>query len=76
MLARKGQGKEAKLSYHGHLMTENRNGLVVNTRVTTAYGSAEPHAGFRPSEHLLTKVRRTGTPRLPQAAIVGGPENR
>src|SRR3982075_807127 len=38
MLARKGQGKEAKLSYHGHLMTENRNGLVVNTRVTTAYG--------------------------------------
>jgi len=49
MLARKGQGNEAKLSYHGHLMTENRNGLVVNTRVTTAYGSAEPHAGFRPS---------------------------
>src|SRR6202162_1472571 len=25
MLARKGRGKEAKLSYHGHLMTENRN---------------------------------------------------
>ena len=30
MLARKGRGKEANLSYHGHLMTENRNGLVVN----------------------------------------------
>src|SRR6266566_1292832 len=40
MLARKGPGKEAKLSYHGHLMTENRSGLVVNTQVTTAYGSA------------------------------------
>ena len=46
MLARKGSGKGAKLSYHGHLMTENRNGLVVNTRVTTAYGSAEAHAGL------------------------------
>ena len=52
MLARKGQGKEAKLSYHGHLMTENRNGLVVNTRVTTAYGSAEPHAGLLMAEQL------------------------
>src|SRR5438309_4022884 len=46
MLARKGPGKEAKLSYHGHLMTENRSGLVVNTQVTTAYGSAECHAGL------------------------------
>ena len=52
MLARKGQGKEAKLSYHGHLMTENRNGLVVNTRVTPAYGSAEPHAGLLMAEQL------------------------
>ena len=52
MLARKGPGKEAKLSYHGHLMTENRNGLVVNTRVTTAYGSAEPHAGLLMAEQL------------------------
>ena len=52
MLARKGPGKEAKLSYHGHLMTENRNGLVVNTRVTTAYGSAESHAGLLMAEQL------------------------
>ena len=27
MLARKGRGKEAKLSYHGHVLTENGNGL-------------------------------------------------
>jgi IS5 family transposase len=52
MLARKGPGKEAKLSYHGHLMTENRNGLVVNTQVTTAYGSAECHAGLLMAEQL------------------------
>ena len=52
MLARKGPGKEAKLSYHGHLMTENRNGLVVNAHVTTAYGSAECHAGLLMAEQL------------------------
>ena len=52
MLARKGPGKEAKLSYHGHLMTENRNGLVVNTRLTTAHGSAECHAGMLMAEQL------------------------
>jgi transposase len=52
MLARKGRGKEAKLSYHGHLMTENRNGLVVNTLVTAAYGAAECHAGLLMAEQL------------------------
>src|SRR5436309_13230072 len=52
MLARKGPGKEAKLSYHEHLMTENRSGLVVNTQVTTAYGSAECHAGLLMAEQL------------------------
>lgn len=52
MLAPKGRGKEAKLSCHGHLMTENRNGLVVNTLVTTAYGAAECHAGLLMAEKL------------------------
>ena len=33
-------------------MTENRNGLVVNTQVTTAYGSAECHAGLLMAEQL------------------------
>jgi hypothetical protein len=31
LLARKGNGKEAKLSYNGNVLTENRNGLVLNT---------------------------------------------
>jgi hypothetical protein len=31
LLARKGSGKEAKLSYTGNLLVENRNGLVVTT---------------------------------------------
>lgn len=35
-LFRKGFGKEAKLSYMGHLLTENRNGFIVGAVVTTA----------------------------------------
>ena len=40
-LYRKGPGKEAKLSFIGHAMTENRNGLVVETGFTQATGTAE-----------------------------------
>ena len=40
-LFRKGAGKEAKLCHMGHLMTENRNGLIVDARLTEADGTAE-----------------------------------
>lgn len=40
-LFRKGAGKEAKLCHMGHLMTENRNGLIVDARLTEANGTAE-----------------------------------
>jgi len=45
-LARKGKGKEAKLSYAGHAMIDNRHGLVVNAEVTPATGTAEREAGI------------------------------
>jgi len=45
-LARKGAGKEAKLSYNGHVLMENRNGLVVDAAVTLATGTAERDAAF------------------------------
>ena len=45
-LARKGDGKEAKLCYGAHVLMENRNGLVVNTRVTLATGSSEREASI------------------------------
>ena len=35
-LYRKGQGKEAKLNYLGHIVTENRNGLIVGASVSEA----------------------------------------
>jgi transposase len=40
-LARKGDGKEAKLSYSAHALMENRNGLIVDLQVDLADGRAE-----------------------------------
>jgi len=52
MLARKSNGRESKLSYGGHLLTENRNGLVANAKVTHAYGNAEVHAALQMIEQV------------------------
>ncbi len=41
LLAKKGKGKEAKLCFAGHVLMENRNGLVVDVMVTQANGTAE-----------------------------------
>jgi len=46
LLARKGAGKEAKLSYSGNLLVENRNGLIVSSRVWQATGIAERYAAL------------------------------
>lgn len=40
-LARKGKGKEAKLSYSAHALIENRNGLLVDFQMDSADGYAE-----------------------------------
>ena len=40
LLARKGAGKEAKMSYSGNLLVENRNGLIVSSLVWEATGTA------------------------------------
>jgi transposase len=58
-LARKGDGKEARLCYAGHAMRENRNGLIVNVRVTQAHGKAEREAAQEmvadvPGQHPIT----------------------
>jgi transposase len=40
-LYKKARGQEAKLCYLGHLLMENRNGLLINTQLTQASGHAE-----------------------------------
>jgi transposase len=44
LLARKGAGKEAKLSYTGNVLMENRNGLVADVETMQADGTAERDA--------------------------------
>jgi transposase len=43
-LYKKSTGAEAKLAYLGHLLMENRNGLIVDAMVTAATGKAERDA--------------------------------
>ena len=47
------KGKEAKLCYRGHLLSENRHGLIIECELTPASGTAEREAGLR----LLGKER-------------------
>ena len=55
-LARKGAGKEAKLSYNGNLLVENRNGLIVQSTVWEETGAAERLAALA----MLEQVRGSG----------------
>jgi len=53
------QGKASKLAYAGHVLIENRHGLVVDTRLTQATGTAECEAalemlGDLPGTHRVT----------------------
>ena len=43
-LARKGNGREARLSFGLHALMENRNGLCVQALVSTAHGTTESKA--------------------------------
>ena len=58
-LYKKTRGAEARLGYLGHVLTENRNGLVVDVRITQASGTAEREAalamlGSKPASKRVT----------------------
>ncbi|CCD86198.1 Putative transposase [Bradyrhizobium sp. ORS 285] len=59
-LYQKARGKEARLSDMGHVTLENRNGLVIDGRVTHATGKAERSA----SEAMLKAEARTSGRRM------------
>jgi len=59
LLARKGKGKEAKLSYNGNLLVENRNGLIVNAELLQANGRAERDAALLMLEQIPGDSRIT-----------------
>ncbi len=56
LLAKKGAGKEAKLCYGAHALMENRNGLLVDLKITQATGTAEREA----AEQMIKRQRRKG----------------
>ena len=58
-LFKKSSGAEARLSYMGHLVTENRNGLVVDTRLTLSTGTAERDAAIEMMEQKSAGKRVT-----------------
>lgn len=54
-LVKKSRGKEAKLAFGGHVLMENRNGLIVDASVRPAVGCTEPEAA-------LELLMRSGPP--------------
>lgn len=53
-LYRKGRGKEAHLAFLGHVLMENRHGLIVDACVTPATGTAERDA----AKQMLRRLKR------------------
>jgi transposase len=58
-LYRKSAGSEAKLGYLGHVLTENRHGLAVDTVLTLATGTAEREAALEMIGELPEGARVT-----------------
>jgi transposase len=54
LLYRKGPGMEARLCFLGHVLMENRNGLVVDAELTRASGHAERLAALTMVDRLPT----------------------
>ena len=58
-LYKKTKGSEARLSYLGHGLMENRNGLLVKTRLTLAEGTAEREAALAMANQMRGGKRLT-----------------
>jgi transposase len=66
MLARKARGQETRLSYAGHVLMENRNGLILDLLVSQATGTAEREAAL-----VMLDRRRLPRKRVTLAADKG-----
>jgi transposase len=72
MLHKKGKGKEAKLAYLGHVLLDNRDGLVANVYVTHATGTAEREAAAILLEASAPRQYGRGRHRLRRGEFRGG----
>lgn len=57
-LAKKARGEGARLAYAGHVLMENRNGLVVDVELTQATGRSEREAALRMLDRQVRRRRR------------------
>jgi transposase len=57
-LAKKAPGQAARLAFMGHVLMENRNGLVVDVMLTQATGKAEREAALRMLDRQERRRRR------------------
>jgi transposase len=57
-LYRKGPGKPSQLAYLGHILNENRNGLILEVCVTEANGTAERDAAIEMLDRYTEKQGR------------------
>lgn len=57
-LARKGPGREAKLSYEGSVIMDNRHGLVVDTQVAVVTGRSERESALEMLDRCPKRKRR------------------
>jgi hypothetical protein len=71
-LFRRSQAAESRPSYLGHVITENRNGLVVAACVTQSSTKAEREAGLQ----MLDGMRRTAGKKITLGADKGFQEER
>ena len=58
MLARKGNRQEARLAFAGHLLMENRSGLIIDVLVTRATGTAERDAALAMLDRRILPRKR------------------
>jgi transposase len=72
LLYRKSQGREAKLAYLGHVVLDNRFGLVANVCATAATGTAEREAALLLLETLGLDGTVGGDKNFDVASFVAG----
>ncbi|MET3132784.1 transposase [Oxalobacteraceae bacterium GrIS 1.11] len=58
-LYKKSKGDKSRMSYLGHALMENRNGLVVDAETTLATGTAERDAALTMAKRSMTKAGST-----------------
>lgn len=62
-LMRKGRGREAKLSFGGHALVENRHGLLVDLRISEANGRCERQTALKMLKRQRTRRITVGADR-------------